>query len=55
MAKTIPLNLRVTPEFKALLAKLADGEDRTLTGYIEWLVKQDAKRKARTETKNQQG
>lgn len=44
VTKTVPLNLRVTPEFKALLVRLAAGENRTITSYLEWLVKRDARR-----------
>ncbi len=46
LGKTVNVNLKVTPEFKALLEKQATAQHRSMTAYLEWLVMQDA---ARTE------
>ncbi|MBK8534140.1 MAG: hypothetical protein IPL59_02905 [Candidatus Competibacteraceae bacterium] len=46
------INMVVTPEFKELLRKRADQQNRSMTSYIEWLVLQDA---AKTEPKNRRG
>jgi predicted HicB family RNase H-like nuclease len=54
MGKVTTVNLKVTPEFKALLVKRAADQDRSLTAYIEWLVMQDAAA-ARTKPKNRRG
>lgn len=40
MRKTATLNLRVRPELKAELERLAERESRSLTSLIEWLVTQ---------------
>jgi uncharacterized protein (DUF1778 family) len=50
--KKVTMNLMVSPEFKALLRRLADQQNRSMTSYIEWLVLQDA---AKTEPKNRRG
>lgn len=42
--KTATLNIRIKPELKALIEKRAEEESRSVTSYIEWLVKKDAKR-----------
>ena len=52
MGKTVNVNLKVTPEFKALLVKQSMAQNRSITSYLEWLVMQDA---ARTEPKNRRG
>ena len=49
MEKSESVTIRVTPEFKALILRLAKEDGRTMTTYLEWLVKQDARRKARTD------
>jgi hypothetical protein len=36
--KTVGITIRVTPEFKALIKRLAEEERRSVTAYIEWLV-----------------
>jgi len=46
------ITFRVSPEFKTLLRRLADQQNRSMTSYIEWLVLQDA---AKTEPKNRRG
>ena len=35
MIKTVPFSMRLPPDLKAELQKLADKENRTLTNYIE--------------------
>jgi uncharacterized protein (DUF1778 family) len=40
--KTATLNIRIKPELKELIDKRAEEESRTVTSYIEWLVKKDA-------------
>lgn len=35
MIKTVPFSMRLPPDLKADLQKLADRENRTLTNYIE--------------------
>jgi uncharacterized protein (DUF1778 family) len=58
MGKTTTINLKVTPEFKALLIQQAAAQHRSMTTYIEWLVMQDAPTTgthARTEPKNRRG
>ena len=52
MGKTVNVNLKVTPEFKALLVKQSMAQNRSITSYLEWLVMQDA---ARTDPKNRRG
>jgi predicted DNA-binding protein len=39
MAKTERLQIRITPELKAQLQKLAEAEGRTVSNYIEQLIK----------------
>lgn len=58
MGKTTTVNLKVTPEFKALLIERAKMHHRSMTSYIEWLVLQEAPatgQAARTEPKKQRG
>lgn len=50
--KTVTLNLMVSPEFKELLRKQAEAQNRSMTAYLEWLVLQDA---AQTAPKNRRG
>ena len=38
MRKTATLNLRIRPEIKIALERLAEREGRSLTGLVEWLV-----------------
>lgn len=40
MAKTERINLRLTPEIKERVQKAAEAENRTVTNYIECLIKQ---------------
>jgi predicted transcriptional regulator len=35
MTKTLPFSMRLDPELKAALQKLADKENRSLTNYVE--------------------
>lgn len=39
MAKTERLQIRISPELKAQLQKLADADGRTVSNYIEQLIK----------------
>lgn len=39
MAKTERLQIRITPELKEQLQKLADADGRTVSNYIEMLIK----------------
>ena len=43
--KTERIYLRVTPELKAKLQDLADAENRTISNYIENLIKQEIEKK----------
>ncbi len=51
MSKTAPFSMRLDPELKARLKRMAKKENRTLTNYIETalraLADTDAERKAR--------
>jgi predicted DNA-binding protein len=40
MCKTERLQIRITPELKAQLQALADADGRTVSNYIEQLIKQ---------------
>lgn len=42
--KTATLNLRVSPEFKALVRKAAASDHRTIANFIEVLVRQHCER-----------
>lgn len=44
MAKTDRLVIRITPELKAQLQAAAEAENRTITNYIENLIKQAMKK-----------
>ena len=48
MAKTERLQIRITPELKAQLQAKADAENRTISNYIENLIRQEL---AKTESK----
>lgn len=39
MAKTERLQIRISPELKAKLQELADADGRTVSNYIEQLIK----------------
>lgn len=39
MTKTDRLQIRISPELKAQLQKLAEAEGRTISNYIEQLIK----------------
>ena len=41
MTKTERLQLRITPELKEKLQVLADAENRTITNYVENLIKKE--------------
>ena len=40
MSKSERIYIRITPEFKEQLQKAAESENRTVTNYIEHLIKQ---------------
>ena len=44
MGKTERIYLRITPEQKAQLQKLANAENRSITNYIENLIKAESKK-----------
>jgi len=46
------ITIRVSTEFKALILKQAQAQNRSITSYLEWRVMQDA---ARTDPKNRRG
>jgi uncharacterized protein (DUF1778 family) len=48
MTKEKNINVRVTPELKLLIRELAAADGRSLTSYIESLVKRDARRRERS-------
>ncbi len=43
--KTDKMMIRFRPEVHALLAKLAKDDSRSMAGELEWLIRQDAKRR----------
>lgn len=45
MTKTDRLQIRITPELKQKLQALADAEGRTISNYIEQLIKNAIKTK----------
>lgn len=45
MTKTERLQLRITPKLKDEIQKLADAENRTITNYIETLLKKEIEKK----------
>ena len=44
MAKTERIYIRITPELKEQLQVAADAENRTITNYVENLIKQALKK-----------
>lgn len=44
MAKTERIYVRITPELKEQLQAAADAENRTITNYVENLIKQAIKK-----------
>ena len=46
MAKTERLEIRLTPELKEQLQAAAEAENRTITNYVENLIKQALKKEA---------
>lgn len=44
MAKTERIYVRITPELKEQLKAAADAENRTITNYVENLIKQALKK-----------
>lgn len=38
------VTMEVTVEFKELLRKMAESQNRSMTSYVEWLVIQDSKK-----------
>lgn len=45
MTKTERVQLRLTPEVKDALRVIAEAEGRSITNYIEWLIRQDLDRR----------
>lgn len=45
MAKTDRIQIRISPEMKAQLQKLADAENRTVSNYIENLIIRELNKK----------
>jgi hypothetical protein len=43
--KTELITMKVTPTFKAMAKAVAEEEGRSLSNYIEWLIKNDMKQK----------
>ena len=41
MSKTERLQIRITPELKEQLHKLAEAENRTISNYIENMIKKE--------------
>lgn len=46
--RTELIQIRTTPELKAAIRAAAEAEGRTVTNYIEWLIKKDLKQKETT-------
>lgn len=46
MAKTERLEIRLTPEIKEQLQAAAEAENRTISNYVENLIKQALKKEA---------
>ena len=44
MAKTDRIQIRISPEMKAQLQKLAEAENRTVSNYIENLIIRELKK-----------
>ena len=49
MAKTERIQLRISAETRQQLQQLADAENRSITNYIEWLVKREYEKKEKGE------
>lgn len=45
MTKTERLQIRITPELKDKLQALADAENRTISNYIENLIKREIEKR----------
>lgn len=45
MSKTSPLSMRLDPDVKAALKRLAEKDNRTLTNYVETLIRQHVREK----------
>lgn len=45
MTKTERVQLRLSPETKDALRAVAEAEGRSITNYIEWLIRQDLDRR----------
>lgn len=50
MTKTERLQIRITPELKAQLQQMADADGRTVSNYIEMLIKTQLQRENTTGT-----
>lgn len=46
MTKTERLQIRLTPEIKEALQRLAEADNRTMSNYIELLVRREIERQA---------
>lgn len=44
MTKTERLHIRITPELKEQLQKLADAENRTISNYVENMIIRELKK-----------
>lgn len=44
-AKTAKMMVRFRPEIHAILAKLASDDSRSLAGELEWLIREEARRR----------
>ena len=49
MKKTLPFSLRLDPELKARLQRLADADRRSLTNYVEIVLEDHVKALAKKE------
>jgi predicted transcriptional regulator len=52
MSKTAPFSMRLSPELKAKLQRLADADRRSLTNYIEVLLEDHAAQKEQARPDN---
>lgn len=50
--KTQKIELRVTPETKILVLKMAQDDDITVTKFLETLIQREFNRRARRDSKN---
>lgn len=53
--RTELIHIRTTPEIKEALRAAAEAEGRTVTNYIEWLLKKDLEQKKQTGTGSETG